>query len=82
MSELELKYIRFVVQTERNAVQRKTQQLERNEFDIMIEHSHKPYFPSTKIENTQWDILYYSTVERKSKRWLEYKSRTGRQHVY
>ena len=45
---LKLKYIRFIVQTERNAVKWETQQLEKNAFDIMIEHSHKPYFPSTK----------------------------------
>jgi hypothetical protein len=53
MSELKLKYIRFVVQTEeRNTMQRESQQFERNAFDIMIEYSRKPYFLLTKREDT------------------------------
>ncbi|CAB4481109.1 unnamed protein product [Rhizophagus irregularis] len=31
--------------------------IERNAFDIMMEHSHKPYFPSIKREDTQRDQL-------------------------
>jgi len=74
MSELELKYIRFVLQTEeRNTVQRETQELERNAFDIMIEYSRQPYFPSTKKENTQRDVLYNDIIvllkENQSEGW-------------
>ncbi|CAB4496012.1 unnamed protein product [Rhizophagus irregularis] len=57
MSELELKYIRFIVHTEENNIVQQNQQFERNAFDIMMEHSHKPYFPSIKREDTQRDQL-------------------------
>ena len=53
MSELELKYIRFIIQTEENNTVQQTQQRGRNAFDMMMESSHKPYFPSIKREDTQ-----------------------------
>ncbi|CAB4399975.1 unnamed protein product [Rhizophagus irregularis] len=62
MSELELKYIRFIVHTEENNIVQQNQQFERNAFDIMMEHSHKPYFPSIKREDTQRDVLYNDVI--------------------
>jgi hypothetical protein len=62
MSELELKYIRFIIYTEENNVVQQNQQFERNAFDIMMEHSHKPYFPSIKREDTRRDVLYNDVI--------------------
>src|SRR5436190_16879750 len=56
MSELGLKYIRFVIQNEE--IQEVPQQVEQNIFDIMMEHSRQPYFPKTKRKDTQYNILH------------------------
>lgn len=58
MLELDLKYIRFNVQTEKNNANQQTQQFERNALNVIMENSRKPYFPSIKIKDTQRDVLY------------------------
>ena len=63
MSELELKYIRFIVQTEElNNLPQPTQPAGQTAFDIMMERARQPYFPTTKREDTRKDVLYNDII--------------------
>ncbi len=56
MSELELKYIRFIIQPEEDngessSRNQRIQQNQINIFDTMMERAHQPYFPMQKRED-------------------------------
>ena len=77
MSELELKYIRFVIKLEENtgessSMSQRTQQNQKNGFQRMMEKGHQPYFPMLKKEDTRRDLLYndvISLLKRKQSGW-------------
>jgi len=63
MSELGLKYIRFIVQTEEpDDPPQPTQPAGQTAFDIMMEYVRQPYFPPIKREDTQKDVLYNDII--------------------
>jgi len=63
MSELGLKFIRFIVQTEEpDDPPQQTQPAGQTAFDIMMEQARQPYFPTTKREDTQKDVLYNDII--------------------
>ena len=85
MSELELKYVRFVVQTEENNTTQQNQQFERNAFNIMMEHSRKPYFPLIKREDTRRDVLYNDVIallkENQKNGWREDQEKIAKMFI-
>src|SRR2546421_3584379 len=67
MSELELKYIRFIIQPEEDTGEsitrsRETQQNQTNIFNTMMERAREPYFPMLKREDTRRDLLYNDII--------------------
>lgn len=72
MSKLELKYsIQFIVQNKDTEEGSPIQQTGQNAFDIMMEYAHQPYFPTTKREDTQRDVLYNDIIALLKKKQKE-----------